>query len=316
MKGYGPDGGARSPRVAGVNTFLRLPHVTQFGDVDVAIVGLPFDTGLAVRTGARFGPRSIREASLTIHPAYNPAQRVAVFDRLSVVDAGDARMVAGFTDRSLTAMEEPLDEVHGAGAVPLGIGGDHTVTLAELRAAARRYGPLALLHFGAHTDCLAESAGQKYAHNTVVRRAVEEGVVDPSISALFGMRGGIDSPDEYDQARSLGFTVVPWDDLAQLGTGVVAAAVEAVGDHKAFVTVDVDFVDPGFAPAVATPEVGGPSSAQALALIRGCRGLDLAGGDVVEVVPELDSSHLTSTVAATIAYEVLSLMACSAGACA
>ncbi len=315
MKGYGPDGGTRSPRIAGVTTFLRLPHVTQFDGADVAIVGLPFESGLAVRTGARLGPRAVREASLTIHPAYNPAQRVAVFERLSVVDAGDVRVVAGFTDRSLAAMEDTLAQVHAAGGVPLGFGGDHTVTLAELRAAARRFGPLALLHFGAHTDCLDESAGQRHIHSTVVRRAVEEGVVDPSCSALLGMRGGLDTPDEYDQARELGFTVVPWDDLAQLGTGVVAAAVEKIGERKAFITVDADFVDPGFAPAVGTPEVGGPSSGQALALIRGCRGLDLAGADIVEVVPELDSSSLTATVAATIAYELLSLMACSGGTC-
>ena len=315
MKGYGPDDGTNPPRVAGVTTFLRVPHVAQYADVDVAIVGLPFDTGLAVRTGARFGPRAVREASLTIHPVYNPAQRVAVFERLSVIDAGDVRLVAGFTDRSLDAMEAMLAQVHAAGAVPLGIGGDHTVTLAELRAAAKRFGPLALVHFGAHTDCLEESAGQRYIHDTVVRRAVEEGVVDPSCSALLGMRGGLDFPDEYEQARELGFTVVPWDDLAQLGTGVVAAAVEAIGERKAFINVDADFVDPGFAPAVGTPEVGGPSSAQALALIRGCRGLDLAGADVVEVVPELDSSNLTATVAATIAYELLSLMACSGGTC-
>ena len=147
MKGYGPDGGAQSPRVAGVSTFLRLPHVTQFHDVDVAIVGLPFDTGLAVRTGARFGPRAVREASLTLHPAYNPAQRVAVFEQLSVVDAGDAHLVAGFTDRSLDSMRDMLEPVHEAGAVPLCIGGDHTVTLAELRAAAaqaRPAGPAAL----------------------------------------------------------------------------------------------------------------------------------------------------------------------------
>ena len=229
MKGYGPDDGTAPPRVAGVTTFLRVPHVTQYADVDVAIVGLPFDTGLAVRTGARFGPRAVREASLTLHPAYNPAQRVAVFERLSVIDAGDVRLVAGFTDRSLDAMEAMLAQVHAAGGVPLGIGGDHTVTLAELRAAAKRFGPLALVHFGAHTDCLEESAGQRYIHDTVVRRAVEEGVVDASCSALLGMRGGLDSPDEYEQARELGFTVVPWDDLAQLGTGVVAAAVEAIG---------------------------------------------------------------------------------------
>ena len=316
MKGYGPDGGTRSPRVAGVSTFLRLPHVTQFDGVDVAVVGLPFDTGVAVRTGARFGPRAVREASLTLHPAYNPAQRVAVFERLSVVDAGDAHVVAGFTDRSLDSMQAMLTPVHQAGAVPLCIGGDHTVTLAELRAAAARYGPLALLHFGAHTDCQEEAAGQRHLHSTVVRRAAEEGLLDIEHSALLGMRGGLETPDEYERARELGFTVVPWDDLAQLGNGVVAAAVEAIGERKAFITVDVDFFDPGFAPAVGTPEVGGPSSAQALALLRGCRGLDLAGADVVEVVPELDSSHLTAMVAATVAYELLSLMACAGGTCA
>jgi agmatinase len=233
-----------------------------------------------------------------------------------VVDAGDAHMVAGFSDRSLAAMQEFLAPVHDAGAVPLCLGGDHTVTLAELRAAAARYGPLALLHFGAHTDCLDEAAGEREAHSTVVRRAAEEGLLDLEHSALLGMRGGLDTLDEYERARELGFTVVPWDDLAQLGTGVVSAAVEAVGARKAFITVDADFIDPGFAPAVGTPEVGGPTSAQALALIRGCRGLDLAGADVVEVVPELDSSHLTALVAATIAYELLSLIACADGACA
>lgn len=315
MKGYGPNDGERSPRVAGVTTFLRLPHVTQHDGVDVAVVGLPFDTGLAVRAGARFGPRAVREASLTLHPAYNPAQRVAVFERLSVVDAGDARVVAGFTDRSLEAMQSALAPVHDAGAVPLGIGGDHSVTLAELRAAAAQHGPLALLHFGAHTDCLDSSGGERHVHSTVVRRAVEEGVIDAARSALFGMRGGLDAPDEYEQARELGFTVLPWDDLAQLGTGVVSAAVDEIGAGKAFVTVDVDFFDPGFAPAVGSPEVGGPTSAQALALIRGCRGLDLAGADVVEVVPELDSSNMTATVAATVAYELLCLMACAGGTC-
>ena len=316
MKGYGPDGGAQSPRVAGVSTFLRLPHVTQFDDVDVAIVGLPFDTGLAVRTGARFGPRAVREASLTLHPAYNPAQRVAVFEQLSVVDAGDAHLVAGFTDRSLDSMRDTLEPVYEAGAVPLCIGGDHTVTLAELRAAAARHGPLALLHFGAHTDCQDEAEGRATCTArscAAPRRRVSSTRRTPPSSAC----AAASTPrTRYEQARALGFTVVPWEDLAQLGTGVVSAAVEAVGERKAFVTVDVDFVDPGFAPAVVAPEVGGPSSAQALALIRGCRGLDLVGADVVEVVPELDSSNLTATVAATLAYELLSLMACSGGTCA
>ncbi len=309
MKGYGPAGPKDAPRIAGVTSFLRLPHVTRYEGVDAAVVGLPFDTGLAVRTGARFGPRAVREASLTLHPAYNPAQRVAVFERLSVIDAGDARVVAGFTDRSLAAIEEALRPMHEAGAVPLGIGGDHTVTLAEMRVAAERFGPLALLHFGAHTDALDEAGGEPRMHSSIIRRAAEEGVIDPSRSTLMGMRGGLDVPDEHEQARDLGFTVVSWDDLAQLGTGMVAAAVDKAAG-RAFITVDVDFVDPAFAPAVGTPEVGGPSSMQALALLRACRGLAVAGADVVEVVPELDSGSLTATFAATVAYELLSLIAC------
>ena len=163
MKGYGPDDGAQSPRVAGVTTFLRVPHITQFADVDVAIVGLPFDTGLAVRTGARFGPRAVREASLTIHPAYNPAQRVAVFERLSVIDAGDAAHGRRLQRPQPDAMEAMLVQVHAAGARTPVPRRRPTVILAELRAAAKRYGPLALVHFGAHTDCLEESAGQRYS---------------------------------------------------------------------------------------------------------------------------------------------------------
>lgn len=315
MKGYGPgQSGGEPPRIAGVTTFLQLPHATRMDDVDVALVGLPFESGSVVRPGARFGPRAVRKASVAIRTAYNPTQRVSVFERLSVVDGGDARVSAGFTDRSLEAMDFFCAEMHRAGVVPLGIGGDHTVTLAELRAAARSHGPLALLQFSAHTDCLARGEGDDQLHGTVVRRAVEEGVVDPSCSALLGMRGGLETPDEYDQARELGFTVVPWDDLAQLGTGMVSAAIDRIGDRKAFLSVDIGFVDPGFAPAVGVPEVGGPSSAQALALIRASRGLDLAGADVVEVVPELDSSNLTATMAAAVAYELLSLMACMSGA--
>lgn len=308
MKGYGPAEPERSPRVAGVTTFLRLPHVTQLDGVDVAIVGLPFDTGLAVRTGARFAPRAVREASLHLRSAFNPAQRVAVFERLSAVDAGDAPVVAGFTDRSLDSMHEALRPLHAAGVVPLGIGGDHTVTVAGLRAAAERHGPLALIHFGAHTDALDESAGERYLHDTVIRRAADEGLVDPARSTLLGMRGGLDTADEYERARELGFTVVPWDDLMQLGTGMVAGAVEQAAG-KAFVTFNMDFVDPAFAPAVGTPEVGGPTSMQALALLRGCRGLEVIGGDVVEVLPELDVSHITARLAATLLWELMSLIA-------
>ncbi len=310
MKRYHPTEPSRAPRFAGVSTFLRLPHVTDPGGVDVAVVGLPFETGVSVRAGARFGPKALRGGSLGLRPDYNPAQRVAVFERLSVVDWGDASVAPGFIDRSLKSLEAALAPLHEAGVVPLGLGGDHSVVLAELRAAAQRHGPLALVQFDARGDTLDECSGESYAHGTAIRRAVDEGLIDPTRSTQLGLRGGLSGPAEYDDARALGFEIVPWLDLAQLGTGVVERAVERAGG-KAFLTFDISFVDPAFAPGVGTPEVGGPSSMQALALLRGCRGLDLAGADVVEVVPGLDVSQLTATLAATIAWEMLSLMACA-----
>jgi agmatinase len=217
-------------------------------------------------------------------------------------------VVPGFTDRSYDKIATALRAVHGAGAVPIGLGGDHSVLLAELRAAAATHGPVALIQFDAHSDTWDEYFGEKYTHSTVVRRATEEGLIDAARSTMMGMHGGLIGPDDLDDARELGFTVIPWDDLAQLGTGAVAAAVERAGG-KAFLTFDIDFVDPAFAPGTGTPECGGPSSMQALALLRACRGLQIVGADVVEVLPDLDSSHLTATLAATVAWEILSLVA-------
>ena len=309
MKGYAPLDPLQSPRFAGISTFLRLPHVTDLEGVDVAFVGLPFDTGVTFRVGARFGPKAIREGSLALRPNYSPAQRVAVFERVSAVDYGDAPVVPGVTGRSMELMTAALRPLHEAGVVPIGFGGDHSVLLAELRAAAAVHGPLALVHFDSHQDTWDQYFGEKYTHGTVVRRAVEEGLIDPARSTQMGMRGGVYGPGDFDECREMGFTLLPWEDLAQLGTEAVAAAVgRATG--KAFLTFDIDFVDPAFAPGTGTPECGGPSSMQALALVRACRGLDLASGDVVEVLPDLDVSHLTATLAATVANEILTLVAC------
>ncbi len=308
MKGYGPADPLQTPRFAGISTFLRLPHTTHLEGVDVAFVGLPFDTGVSFRAGARFGPKAIREGSLSIRPDYNMSQRVAVFERLSAIDYGDAPVVPGFTDRSYDKMAQALRTVHEAGAVPIGFGGDHSVLLAELRAAAATHGPVALIQLDAHSDTWDEYFGEKFTHGTVVRRATEEGLIDAARSTLMGMRGGLYGPGDLDEARDLGFTVIPWDDLAQLGTAAVAAAVERTGG-KAFLTFDIDFVDPAFAPGTGTPECGGPSSMQALALLRACRGLQIVGADVVEVLPDLDSSHLTATLAATVAWEIMCLVA-------
>jgi agmatinase len=287
---------------------LRLPHTTNLEDVDVAAVGLPFDTGVSFRVGARFGPKAIRDGSRAFRPDFNPEQDVSVFERLSVIDYGDAPIVPGATVASLHKMSGSLRVLHEAGVIPIGLGGDHTVLLAELRAAAATRGPLAVIQFDAHCDTRDDYFGEKYTHGTVLRRACEEGLVDASRSTLMGMRGGLAGPNDHEEARALGFHVVRWTELATLGVGAVKAAVKrACG--KAFLTFDIDFIDPAYAPGTGTPVCGGPSSMQALELLRACRGLHIVGADVVEVVPDLDASYLTATLAATVAWEILSLIA-------
>lgn len=308
MKGHGPAGLEESPRFAGVPTFLRLPHVQTTDGVDVAVVGVPFDTTTHWRGGARFGPTAVREVSQTLRPWYNPSQRIAPFDHVSVVDHGDVAVTPGFLDRTFDAVSDELGRLHDAAVVPVCIGGDQSLLLAGLRAAARRHGPVALVLFDAHTDTWDEYGGERYAHGTVVRRAVEEGLIDPARSFLLGARGGSLAPNDLDDARQMGFAVVPWEDLAQLGTGMSTAAVEVSGG-AAYLSFDIDFVDPGFAPGVSAPEVGGPSSLQALALLRGCRGLKIVGADVNSVVPEHDAGRITAALAATVAWEIICLIA-------
>jgi agmatinase len=312
MKGHGPADPQATPRFTGITTFLRLPHETHLTGVDVALVGLPFDTGATFRVGARFGPKAIREGSLGLRPLYNPLQRVDVFERLSAVDYGDVSVVPGAAGPSLEAMTTALGEIHAAGVVPLGLGGDHTVLLAELRAAAAGRGPLALVLFDAHSDAAPDSWGELYTHSSPVRRAVEEGLIDPQRSTMLGMRGGRHSERDDDELREMGFLAFPWEELMQLGSGAVAAAVDRAAG-PAFLSFDIDFVDPAFAPGTGTLECGGPTSTQALALVRACRGLEIVGADVVEVVPDLDHGHLTATLAATVAWEIMSLVACNAG---
>jgi agmatinase len=308
MKGYCPADPQQTPRYAGMPTFLRLPHTVRLDGVDVAFVGLPFDTMTSLRPGAHFAPKAIREGSLILQPTYNMAQRVAVFERVAAIDYGDAPTAPGFTGRSYEKMAEALRTLHRARVTPICLGGDHGVLLPELRAAAETHGPLALILFDAHTGLADQDCEERYTHNTPVRRALEEGLIDAQRSTLLGVRGGLEDPGELDAQRDAGFQVIAWDDLAQFGTSAVAAAVDRAAG-KAFLSFDVAFVDPAFAPGTGTPVCGGPTSAQALALLRACRGLDLAGADVVEVIPELDVAHLTATLAATVAWEILALIA-------
>jgi agmatinase len=299
-----------NPRFSGVRTYMRLPYVTGLEDVDVAVLGLPFDTATSFRSGARFGPEAIRSASALLRP-YNPEQGVDIFAHLSAVDAGDLALAPGDTEATYALAEGGLAPIVAAGVFPVVLGGDHAITLAELRALSRRHGPLALVHLDAHGDTWHEYFGQRYFHGTTFRRAAEEGVIDPSASVQAGMRGSLYGPEDITAARDLGFTVLSTRELRELGPAAFGDLVRrTVGARPAFLSFDVDFCDPAFAPGTGTPEIGGPSTSEALEFVRALYGITLVGCDVVEVAPAYDSpGQPTALLGATIAWEAISLHA-------
>jgi agmatinase len=273
-------------------------------------MGLPFDTATSFRAGARFGPEAIRSASALLRP-YNPEQGVDIFAYLSAVDAGDLPIAPGDTEGTYALVEEGLAPVVSAGVFPVVLGGDHSITLAELRALSRRHGPLALVHLDAHGDTWHEYFGQRYFHGTTFRRAAEEGVIDPAVSVQAGMRGSLYGPEDITAARELGFTVLSTRELRELGPVAFGNLVRGlVGGRPAFLSFDVDFCDPAFAPGTGTPEIGGPSTSEALDVVRALHGVGFAGCDVVEVAPPYDSpGQPTALLGATIAWEAISLHA-------
>jgi agmatinase len=306
---YEPANSFESPRFSGVRTFARLPNALDLENADAAVVGAPFDTGTTFRVGARFGPEGIRSVSHLLRP-YNPSQDVSVFERLSVVDYGDVPVVPGYIEASYRRIADGLKPMHEAGVVPVVLGGDHSIALPELRATAAVHGPLALVQFDAHPDTWDTYFGEKYNHGSVFRRAVEEGLLDPSRSIQVGMRGPLFAPGDWEGSRELGFDLVPTDEVRGLGIeGTLSRIRERVGEAKAYVSFDVDFVDPALAPGTGTPEVGGFASWEALRFLRGLAGLRMVGCDVVEVYPAYDPAQITAFLGASAAYEMLTLIA-------
>ncbi|HEX8123315.1 MAG TPA: agmatinase [Solirubrobacteraceae bacterium] len=304
-----PADSSKTPRFTGPRTFMRLPHVTDLDGVDVAVCGIPTDDAVSFKSGARFGPEAIRSASVLLRP-YNPRLKVDVVERLSMVDYGDAPTVPGYHLESLERIEAFLRPVHEAGVVPLCLGGDHSMVLAELRAAAATHGPLALVHLDAHADVWDQYYGVKYFHGTVFRRAVEESLVDPARSVQAGMRGTLYGESDVEAPRELGFDAIYMEELETLTPQEYGERVKArVGDGPAFLSFDVDFVDPAFAPGTGTPEVGGPTSAQAMAYLRALAGIDFRGLDCVELSPPYDPAGITAWLAASACHEMLSLVA-------
>lgn len=298
------------PRYSGIRTFARQDASRQLDGVDVAVVGIPYDGGTSFRAGARFGPEAIRSASALLRP-YHPALDLNVLGKLRVVDWGDLELSPGNSERAVGQMAEQLSPVVASPATSVVLGGDHLVTLGELRALAAREGPLGLLLIDAHADTWDSYRGERFFHGTPFRRAVEEGVLDPGRSLLAGMRGSLYSRADLDDARELGFDLVSGDELrAMEATEFAARARGRLGDGPAFLSFDIDVIDPGFAPATGTPEVGGLFPHEAQALLRSLAGTAFAGFDVVEVSPPYDDcGQVTALLAANLAYEMLALVA-------
>jgi agmatinase len=289
---------------------MRAPHVRDLAGVDAAVYGIPFDTATSYRTGSRFGPEAIRSASALIRP-YHPALAVNIVDELSIVDYGDLPVSPGDTERTYAQVEEALAPVVEAGVFPVAMGGDHSITLPELRSLAQRHGPLALVLLDAHADTWDAYYGERYFHGTPFRRALEEGLLAPERSVLAGMRGPLYSAADIGEAREMGFDIVTGDELRAMDPADYARRVRArVGEAPAFFSFDIDVIDPAFAPATGTPEVAGLLPHEALRLIRSLAGMRFTGFDVVEVAPPYDGpGQVTALNAAAIAYEFLALTA-------
>jgi agmatinase len=309
MPRYGPPDAFETPRFSGPRTFMRLPHVRDLAGVDAAIVGIPTDGAVVYRSGARFGPEGIRSASVMLRN-YNPLLGVDVVDRLSLVDYGDVPTVPGSTHDSLARSAEALEQIARAGVTTVCLGGDHTVLLAELRALAAVHGPVALVQLDSHHDLWDEYFGQKLFHGSVVRRSVEEGLIDPARSIQAGLRGSLTEAADAELPARFGLEALTYEELAALGPGGFSQRVrDRVGGGPCFLSFDIDFVDPAFAPGTGTPEVGGPSSREALTYVRSLAGLDFRGFDCVEVAPPYDPAAVTAFVGANACFEMLSLLA-------
>lgn len=297
------------PKFAGIRTFMRLPHVRTLKDVDFVVVGIPFDDATTFRSGARFGPEGIRSTSVMIRP-WHPVHDIHIFDHLSGVDYGDIAVVPGHVEDTFERVTTEFKAIAKAGVTPFAMGGDHSVTLGELRGLADVYGPLGLVHFDAHVDTSEGQNGKKFDHGTPFRRAAEEDLVDTSHSIQIGIRGGRGGPDYYQQSRDMGYDVVSMHEFEQMGVPAVLERIhKRLGDGPCFITIDIDSIDPAFAPGTGTPEVGGFTSREILNLVRGLKGLNMKGGDVLEVIPALDPAGITAFLGANLLFEMICLRA-------
>ncbi len=302
------------PRFAGPPTFARLPRIDEVSDVDVAVMGVPFDAGVSYRPGARFGPAHVRESSRLLRP-YNPAADVEPFAVQQVVDAGDVAANPFSIENAIGQIQAGAHGMLERAGRLVTIGGDHTIALPLLRAMAAKHGPVAVVHFDAHLDTWDTYFGAAYTHGTPFRRASEEGILDRSGCLHVGTRGPLYSTRDLADDAELGFQIVPSVEMDDIGArGVLERLRERVQDRPVYVSIDIDVLDPAFAPGTGTPEAGGMTSRELLAVVRGLADLNLVGADVVEVAPVYDHAEITGIAASHVVYELLSAMARSTGA--
>jgi guanidinobutyrase len=303
-----PLGGNQMPRFGGPATMMRLPAFASAEGLDVAFYGVPFDIGTSNRPGARFGPRSVRAESCLLRP-YHMATRAAPFDSLTVGDIGDVPINTFNAPACVPIIREFVAEVIAAGAIPMGIGGDHTITHPILQAIAAQHGPVGVIHVDAHADVNVAMFGEPITHGSWLRRAIEEQLVDPTRVVQIGLRGSGYAADDFDWVTSLGGRVVPAEECWHRSLVPLMTEVRgSLGDGPVYLTFDIDGIDPAFAPGTGTPEVAGLTSIQGVEIIRGCRGLQLVGCDLVEVAPVYDTSGNTALLGANLLFEQLCVL--------
>lgn len=308
----GPTDSSLVPRFAGPATFARLPRTDEVAKTDIAVVGIPFDSGVSYRPGARFGPAAIREASRLLRP-YNPGLDVSPFAEVQVADGGDIAVNPFAIKEAIAMVEASASELLSQGTRLVTLGGDHTIALPLLRAVHRVHGPVALLHFDAHLDTWDTYFGEPYTHGTPFRRAVEEGILDTEALTHVGIRGPLYGKKDLEDDRRFGFGIVTAADVMRRGVDEIADMVrQRIGNRPLYVSVDIDVLDPAHAPGTGTPEAGGLTSRELLELLRGLASCNLVGADVVEVSPAYDHAQITATAAAHVAYDLVSLLALTA----
>jgi len=310
-----PINALENPRFAGIPTFMRLPHIPDAKRLDVALIGIPFDGGTSYRAGPRFGPRHVRQQSAIIRP-YHPVLDVSPFDLLRVADYGDLAVNPLSIEDTFRRIESGLKTVLDDGAVPLCVGGDHSILLPILRGIHNAHGPVALVQLDAHSDTWDQYWGMKYSHGTPVRRAIEEGLLDEEHILQIGLRGQLYGAGDLAYAREHQIKMITAEAVHDDGMSAVREALASFRGSKTYLSLDIDVVDPAFAPGTGTPQVGGLSSHQILTLLRAMAGLNFVGCDVVEVSPQYDCAEITSLLAANLLFEQLCLLCLEEKPCA